>query len=383
MQTFKFQNEKCNDDRLEEWIETAVARGVQHLSVQIEEIEDIEEVDPPYVTQEIYRSNTLVSLYLIGVGIETPDCVVSLPRFKAMHIEDVQHDDDPLIVENIISGCPVLEVLAIIRTTESESLSAVKSLRVRSQTLRSFKILFENWFGGMHYAVEIDAPSLEYMSFRDDNSGVIVVKNLTSLYAIHIDTEFNLGFANYDGNPLGPKDSSKIKTIHDFLEGISGVRHMFISPSTIEILSQYSEFGSIPKFANLYRLNAEFSSSTIQLLPIFLESCPNLKELLLDYGGSKPIELSYVHRCLISTLEFVYINQHFPMDKTGIKLVNYFLENSAVLKELKLNFCGRTFTNKEQEICKNLLTPTKLSRRCQVSIKEPVIIQEHCRALKY
>ncbi|CAA7014806.1 unnamed protein product [Microthlaspi erraticum] len=229
MQTFKFQNEKCNDDRLEEWIETAVARGVQHLSVQIEEIEDIEEVDPPYVTQEIYRRNTLVSLYLIGVGIETPDCAVSLPRLKVMHIEDVQHDDDLLIVENIISGCPVLEVLAIIRTTESESLSAVKSLRVRSQTLRSFKILFENWFGGMHYAVEIDAPSLEYMSFREDNSGVIVVKNLTSLYAIHIDTEFNLGFANYDGNPLGPKDSSKIKTIHDFLEGISGVRHVHLS----------------------------------------------------------------------------------------------------------------------------------------------------------
>ncbi|CAA7014770.1 unnamed protein product [Microthlaspi erraticum] len=83
MQTFKiqFEYEQCDDDQLVVWIDKAVDRGVQHLYVETEKA--------PNITQSIYTSNTLVSLTLLSVGLESPKNVVSLPCLKMMHIEDV------------------------------------------------------------------------------------------------------------------------------------------------------------------------------------------------------------------------------------------------------------------------------------------------------
>lgn len=59
-----------------------------------------------------------------------------------------------------------------------------------------------------------------------------MVKNLTSLFKIDIDTKFNVEFG---GSPLKPGNFSKRDTIRDFLTGISSVRHMIISQPTIEV----------------------------------------------------------------------------------------------------------------------------------------------------
>ncbi|ESQ39591.1 hypothetical protein EUTSA_v10001125mg [Eutrema salsugineum] len=128
----------------------------------------------------------------------------------------------------------------------------------------------------------------------------------------------------------------------------------------------------IPKFLNLYRLDPRFSSSMLQFLPAFLESCPNLKKLILDFSVSaqpEESELSYVPQCLSLSLESVEITQLIRIkEETVIKLVNYFLENSAVLKKLKVSFIIYPMTIQELDIFKSFLTSTKLSPRCQVFI---------------
>lgn len=85
------------------------------------------------------------------------------------------------------------------------------------------------------------------------------------------------------------------------------------------------------------------------------------------------IELSYVPQCLISTLECVQINKLIMKEETGIKLVNYFLDNSAVLKKLTVSFTDSSMTKHELDIYRNLLTSTK---RSDMPLKISVI--ENC-----
>jgi len=51
--------------------------------------------------------------------------------------------------------------------------------------------------------------------------------------------------------------------------------------SLLQVLDRYSKLVPIPKFDNLYRLQAAVSRSMLQLLLVFLESCPNLENLIL------------------------------------------------------------------------------------------------------
>ncbi|XP_010445831.1 PREDICTED: F-box/FBD/LRR-repeat protein At5g44980 [Camelina sativa] len=85
------------------------------------------------------------------------------------------------------------------------------------------------------------------------------------------------------------------------------------------------------------------------------------KQKQIDFRKNLSDDLTNVPQCLISTLEYVKIKE-----KSGIKLVNYILENSAVLKKLTLSFTHPSVTNQELESYKKLLTSTKLSPTCQL-----------------
>ncbi|XP_020880341.1 F-box/FBD/LRR-repeat protein At2g26030-like [Arabidopsis lyrata subsp. lyrata] len=342
------------------WIGPAVDRGIQHLSV-----ESLLLYNMPH---NIYQSKTLVSLKLVAVGLENPEFVVSLPCLKTMYLENVLYcHNNPLFIEKLISGCPVLEELTFIKSIYYNRLEVLQLLRVRSQSLKSFHFTYGFQDLGKAITVEIDAPQLKYMNIRDNQSDRIVAKNLRSLFMIDIDTIFNVNY----GSRLLPGDLSKRDIIRDFLTGISSVRHMIISHRTLKILYRYSKLGPFPKFDNLYRLEASISSSMLQFLTVFLESCPNLKYLILDFvvsTGPEQIELKYVPPCLLLNLECVEIKELMLEEQTGKKLVKYFLENSVVLKKLNMRFRDSPTINQASDISKELLTFTNRSHKCQISI---------------
>jgi len=132
------------------------------------------------------------------------------------------------MMEKLIAGCPVLEDFALI-LPDDERHKAMPSLRVRSQTLKSFLFAFEFNTTGKAFAVEIDAPALKCMTFSDSQSDKIVLKNLNSLSMVDINSDFHLKY----GKTLGPR---KRNVIRDFLIGISSVRHMIISKLTLEVI---------------------------------------------------------------------------------------------------------------------------------------------------
>ncbi|KAL0737160.1 hypothetical protein Bca4012_013370 [Brassica carinata] len=361
LQTLKIKYDECNVNLfpISEWITTAVdLRGIQHLEVEIR--------NPMYVIDftpaSVYKSKTLVSLKLRRVRVRSliEVDVVSLPCVKIMCLEKVCYGKEgDLCVEKLISGCPVLEDLDLVRKCDDR----VKTLRVRSQSLKIFRLAFPSGMGD-EYEVEIDAPALEYLSFKDNQSDRIVVKNLKSLVKVDVDSEFNVKFGDSE-------DLIKSDTIRDFLTGVSSVRQMIISEPTLEILYRYSKLVPVAEFQKLNHLQAAFSTTSLQLLLAFLESCPNLKNLVLDFSvstESELINLTNVPRCLTSTLECVEINKLIMREETGIKLVNYFLENAAVVKKLSVSFTDSPMADEDLDIYKELLTSVKRSRICQVFI---------------
>ncbi|XP_018463636.2 putative F-box/FBD/LRR-repeat protein At5g44950 [Raphanus sativus] len=352
-------------------------RGVQQLDVATLERPLTKELMPV----DIYKSNTLVSLKLANVRMPNPpEFVVSLPCLKTMHLEDII-TQDPLIIEKLVSGCPVLEDLTVFRVFDDN----VPVLRVRSHCLKRFCVKFgrERMIPGKEYAVEIDAPGLKYMNFRDNLSDRVVAKNLSSLFKIDIDTQFSLGITTTSTLQM------KKANISDFLKDVSTVRHMIISQPTIEVLYSWMNHGPFTKFLNLTRLEASFCTLLLQKLTHFLEGFPKLKHLtlyLLYLKDLEPenLELTVVPRCLLYTLECVEIKEGATVEKAGKKraryskrtkvskhkkkiwteIVRYILENSLVLKKLVL--CFSPVTNSVLDISEALPTFTIRSPRCEI-----------------
>ncbi|EOA15268.1 hypothetical protein CARUB_v10028667mg [Capsella rubella] len=369
MQKFSIKS-PGDHNRFVDWIEQAVVSGIHQLSV-----------DTIYhcinMPHNIYQSKTLVSLKLARVRLEDPEVVVSLPCLKNMYLENVEYHSNLLIIEKLISGCPVLEdVTLIIKYRHVPGKEEVSQLlRVRSEFLKSFSFAYNGRPDRKDYAVEIDAAQLKYMKFMDTGCGRIVVKNLSSLFKVDLDTAFDKYV--YGRRIWIPKKLSMRDVIPNFLTGISSVRHMIISYRTVRILHCYSILGPFPKFDNLYRLEAKICSYMFEFLT-FLERCPNLKTLILDFGYNvtkkKQIEVRYVPRCLLVSLEYVEFKGLIWEEEIGKKQARYFLENSVVLKKLRL-WCFRdSLTSKQDsDISKELLTFTKRSPECQI------IMHCHCR----
>lgn len=154
-----------DDDRfLESWIDALVRRSVRHLDFQV----DSDENELVWMPLSLYSCSTLVSLSLYHVALSylEPEFVVSLPCLKFMHLDRVRYDKsikrDESNLETLITSCPVLEKLTIIR----DSFELLEIIYVRSKSLKSFALVAEDSEVGLleDHIVEIDAPKLERMS---------------------------------------------------------------------------------------------------------------------------------------------------------------------------------------------------------------------------
>ncbi|CAN6806430.1 unnamed protein product [Brassica oleracea] len=138
----------------------------------------------------------------------------------------------------------------------------------------------------------------------------------------------------------------------------------------------YLKHEPLPQFPYLIRLHGVLYNSNLGSLPNILESCPNLKSLVLELSNLKKEELlilssSSVPVCLRSSLEYVEINSPIKGALAEIEHVKYFPENSAVLKKFKM--CLRSGRMNEES---NILMELLGSRRCSPSCEVVVQLEE-------
>ncbi|CAF2206726.1 hypothetical protein YC2023_093213 [Brassica napus] len=343
-------------DHLSRWINTLVKRKVKHIDI-------VDESNASWdfpIPTTLYSCESLVSLKLSGLTLPNPNLVVSLPSLKTIYLTIAKFADETTL-ERLIPQCPVLESLGIDRSFCDD----VQVLRVRSRSLLRFTHLSDCCDDSdEEFVVEIDAPKLEYFRVGDHRVASFVLKNVASLVEADIDTVFSL---DYDKS-FDPNDGQKRNVIRGFLVGISRVKDMTIASSTLEVIYDYSRCEQLPLFRNLTFLRVEFYGYRWEMLPVFLESCPNLKSLVV--GSIRGREKEGVHilfepQCFLPSLEYVKIERPLKGEAMEIKLVSYLLENSTILKKLTL-LLDVSREREESDILKELLSIPRLSSSCQV-----------------
>ncbi|KAL9283337.1 putative FBD-associated F-box protein [Arabidopsis thaliana] len=333
---------------LTSWIDAAVKCKIQHLHVQCLPAKYIYEMP-----LSLYICETLVYLKLCRVMLDDAE-FVSLPCLKTIHLEYVWFPNEANL-ERFVSCCPVLEELKIYGCGNENAIT----LRLLSRSLKKLSINILKSMCDFHSEVVIDAPLLSYLKINDNVSERYIVNNLESNAKLDISLPF--GLLDFDEASV----SSRTDSIHSFLRGILKVSDMTIWVDTFKLICKYSELESLPRFGYMSRLHVTLCIYDLKWLPTFLESCPNLKSLILVCVGDNDEMLSeemiqfgssLVPECLLSSLEFVDIRIPFRGHLEVMKLVRYFLENSAILKKLSL----------DHDIFKKLFTIPRRSTKCQV-----------------
>ncbi|WZZ38612.1 hypothetical protein YC2023_034871 [Brassica napus] len=270
----------------------------------------------------------LVCLKLHFVSLNDDFESLSFPCLKIMFLEDVVLPSDAA-AEALISSSPVLEVLKICLSRDD----FVVALRVCSPSLKSFTLKRVEPIYPRGHSVLIDAPKLEYLSLVDYyhfRSFEIISK--AESFKVDVDVEFEL-LTDY----LAEK-----KIVYNLLDNFSGVKDMTMSWKTLQFIYSSHETNPLPKFRGLTRLRATMRlNASPELLPVVLESCPNLKHLTLELFFDYPIrwlsELSTVlPSCLVSSLESVEMESPVTEVATELDLARYFMKNSTTLKKLVL-----------------------------------------------
>ncbi|KAJ4907990.1 putative F-box/FBD/LRR-repeat protein [Raphanus sativus] len=353
------------------WIDIAATRKVQYLDIFLHPW------NLKIIPLSIYTCETLVSLKLHNVSLADSE-YVSLPCLKTLHLVDNTYASDALL-EKLISSCPVLEDLTFVRKGNTEYDFDI--LRVRSQSLKSLVVLLngkEWWYKACRVAV-IDAPGLSYLSLQDNQLACYVISNLSSPDKVNIDVSFEV-----DSDLATLIGSSKKSVVRSFFTMLSNVRDMTISQTTLEGIWLYLKH-ELPLFPYLIRLQAVLYNSDLGNFPNLLESCPNLKSIVLELNNFRKEGLlifsSSVPECLRSSLEYVEIRTPIGGVVSEIELVKYFLENSAVLKKLKMCL-RRGRMNEESNILMELLRLRRCSPSCEVVVDLEELGEEACQSMK-
>ncbi|CAL9243400.1 unnamed protein product [Arabidopsis halleri] len=300
----------------------------------------------------LYVCGTLVSLNLACVALDDVE-FVSFPRLKIMHLLCVLLSKDAAF-ERFISCCPVLEDLRI-----SGCVSKPQPFRVHSRSLKRLYIGEVDSVPG----VVIDAPQLCCLSIIDNKSKSFIINNLEYGGELEVYVTFGLEVSD-EASFLSGRG-----LIHSFLSGILKVGDLTIYADTFEIIYNYSKSESLPQFSFMSRLSVTFYPQDLKWLATFLESCPNLKSLvvvLFDYYQYEELHSEEMNKikCLQSSLEFVDFKL-FSGHVAEMKLVRCFLENCAILKKLTLHLDSKST---EDEIVKTLLEIPRASTTCEVVI---------------
>ena len=177
----------------------------------------------------LYVCETLLYLRLNRVFVGSLD-FVSLPYFKTMRLEENMYDSDTGI-ESLISSCPVLEDLSIVRRLDDN----VRVLRVHSQTITSrvehdcgcdHAFFYFDW---ETLALFIDAPRVKYLNYNNEIAPSEFISNLGSLVKVHFVGDVRITYS-HDGGCL-----SQQQTVSNFFRCISTARDLVISELIMEV----------------------------------------------------------------------------------------------------------------------------------------------------
>ncbi|CAH2072411.1 unnamed protein product [Thlaspi arvense] len=292
---------------------------------------------------------------------------LSLPCLKIMYLEDVILPSDAA-AEALIGCSPVLEDLKI----SLHKYDFVVHLRVCSQSLKSFTLKRAEPVYSIRcgHSVVMDTPRLEYLSLIDYQFRSFKIISMGDSVKADIDVDFEV-ILDY---------LSERTVFYNFLSNFSRVGDMTISWRTLKLIYGSRDMDPLPMFHGLTRLRAAMcTNASYELLPIVLDSCPNLKHLTVELISDYPVAviperwtMPLVPYCLGSSLEFVEMESSITELETELDLVNFFLTESSTLKKLVLRLNQSSGKTYEPGVLEQLTESPRLSSLCQFEVLDVV-----------
>ncbi|XP_057450477.1 F-box/LRR-repeat protein At4g14103-like [Lotus japonicus] len=311
-------------------------------------------VKPPFVLPNCFSaSKSLNKLHLdLGCVVDFPSGI-HFPSLKTLKLSRVTFANEKS-VEQLFSGCPVLEKLTLFICNWSN----IKQISITTPTLKILSIFSGLGVDKLYSTVKIDAVNLLYFSF----TGYLVVDfslvNLASLVDARIECLYPLL-----QKIIGPRAIR-------LMSQLGSIKSLRLSNDTLQCLS-YEKYTLhlLPLFNNLTRLHVDSGTweFTNEALMDILQKTPKLEVLHIPMGFDPQIcmdgedwILNSVPCCFKYSLKSFSIS-YFDGGEAEIQLLKFLLENATVLEEIRI-FCSKTLSSnlKKQAEISNQLQPVVL-----------------------
>lgn len=342
------------------WIYAALWRNIRELDfcVSLNEFTQL--------PGDLFACPTLVVLKLSGNFVINLPIKICLPNLKILHLNGNSFPNEDSI-QRFISSCPVLEDLAMSRCL----LDNIRIFNISAPTLKSLTIDFFRKYTDLKYKFVLNTPKLVYLKYSGSLVEGYLMKNLQSLVESCIDVRCHLSF-------MFSEDETKYFV--ELLCGIAKVKFLYLSGHVTQDPWVYLPVLSPPTLCNLTRLELGvigygFTGRGLAFLVCLLECSPILETLAFVEGFFDPNCNPERHRhdlphivppCMMFHLKMIKIMSYRGY-KIELKLAEYFLKNSTVLRKMTIQTSG--MTDKDVlEVSKKLMTVPRGSKECVVSM---------------
>ncbi|KAG7607078.1 putative F-box/FBD/LRR-repeat protein [Arabidopsis thaliana] len=307
----KFFTEVFQPEDIKLWVEIAVSRCAQELSVDFFPKEKHNALLP----RNLYTCKSLVTLKLRNnILVDVPH-VFSLPSLKILHLERVTYGDGESL-QRLLSNCSVLEDLVV----ELDTGDNVRKLDVIIPSLLSLSFGMSRYCAYEGY--RIDTPSLKYFKLTDLSktfSGLI--ENMPKLEEANITARHNF---------------------KKLLELVTSVKRLSLNIENNDAEALTAIYGDDIVFNELEHLNFHIHNAYwSELLYWLLKASPKLQNLEFDEQCSRDGTMgtlavfwnqpNSVPQCLLSTLQ-TFEWSGYPGSVQGKDLATYILRKSRQLK---------------------------------------------------
>ncbi|KAL4554852.1 hypothetical protein LXL04_037459 [Taraxacum kok-saghyz] len=171
----------CDAYQIRSWISDAIMHDVRELDLSLFQVYSYA------IPESMFHSTSLVSLKIIlHYNMKFPS-YVSFPRLKTLQLTYGQYVDNEY-TEILLSGCPVLEELALFTNTFRSNI-AISSPSLKSFTICDEPILiYGKFYYGSSYKINIDATNLTNFEYTGSLSNQILLDNVSNLVKACIDS---------------------------------------------------------------------------------------------------------------------------------------------------------------------------------------------------
>ncbi|GFQ05238.1 F-box/FBD/LRR-repeat protein at4g00160 [Phtheirospermum japonicum] len=319
----------CNDNDLDTWVTTLIARNVQKLHLSL----NYQRKLPPC----LFTCKTLVDLSLHSGGtIPMTGTAVYLPALKKLRLHSVKYESHESL-PHLLSRCPVLEELSIERDEDYMIFCYISSPTLNRLIMdNSYLEIFDD----VDYEVKLDTPALRYLKYNEFRS-----ENIVSAGALTSLAEADVAFHSKKTPPV------YFRSVLESVCRLYTVKSLRLVTYGMEVPD--SAFSDLTiKFCNLTKLELD---ADWRFITKFLENADNLEVITITTCHPESnddikrwMEPKQVPACLVSHLQVVIMDEFGCTLEEEFNMVRYILRNAKVLKRMEIHSKGEGIDLKEK-----------------------------------